>query len=120
MANDAPTHPIELHELFAKPTSKDVAQRMLQMITGYWLTQIVHAVTKYSIADELARGPRLNASMMLRLTGGRVRGKSLNENQEDKNKAKGRKRGSREGRRQRLTSCSTDSSRLPEPNSQLS
>jgi hypothetical protein len=32
-------------------------------------------------ADELARGPRLNASMMLRLTGGRVRGKSLNENQ---------------------------------------
>jgi hypothetical protein len=38
MANDAPTHPIELHELFAKPTSKDVAQRMLQMITGYWMT----------------------------------------------------------------------------------
>jgi hypothetical protein len=61
-----------VHKLSAKPASKDVAERMLQMITGYWITQIVPDVAKYSISDELARGLRLNASMMLRLTGGRV------------------------------------------------
>lgn len=32
-------------------------ERMLQMITGFWVTQIVHAVAKYRIADELAKGP---------------------------------------------------------------
>lgn len=30
--------------------------RMMQMITGYWVTQIVHAAATYSLADHLARG----------------------------------------------------------------
>ena len=27
---------------------------MMQMITGHWMTQIVHAAATYSLADELA------------------------------------------------------------------
>jgi hypothetical protein len=30
---------------------------MLQMITGYWITQVVHAAAQYSLADHLARRP---------------------------------------------------------------
>jgi hypothetical protein len=31
--------------------------RMMQMITGYWITQIVHALATFSLADHLAKGP---------------------------------------------------------------
>jgi O-methyltransferase domain/Dimerisation domain len=33
------------------------ADRMMSMITGYWVTQIVHAVADLSVADHLADGP---------------------------------------------------------------
>jgi hypothetical protein len=31
--------------------------RMMQMISGYWVTQIVHAAATFSVADHLAKGP---------------------------------------------------------------
>jgi hypothetical protein len=37
-------------------TDKDFEQ-MMQMLTGYWMTQIAGAVATYSIADHLAKGP---------------------------------------------------------------
>jgi O-methyltransferase domain/Dimerisation domain len=37
-------------------TDKDFEQ-MLQMLTGFWVTQITGAVASYSIADHLAKGP---------------------------------------------------------------
>ena len=33
------------------------ADRMMQMITGYWVTQVVHAAARFSIADYLAKAP---------------------------------------------------------------
>jgi O-methyltransferase domain/Dimerisation domain len=39
-----------------EPTDKDF-ERMMQMLTGYWVTQIAGAVATYSIADHLAKGP---------------------------------------------------------------
>jgi hypothetical protein len=33
------------------------AGRMMQMITGYWVTQVVHAAATFSIADHLAKAP---------------------------------------------------------------
>ncbi|QUQ64186.1 methyltransferase [Kutzneria sp. CA-103260] len=38
-------------------------QRMMSMITGYWVTQIVHAVAELGIADHLADGPRTSAEL---------------------------------------------------------
>jgi hypothetical protein len=32
--------------------------RMTQMITGYWVTQVVHAAATFSFADHLAKGPK--------------------------------------------------------------
>jgi hypothetical protein len=32
------------------------SDRMMQMITGYWVSQIVRAVATYSLADYLANG----------------------------------------------------------------
>ena len=37
--------------------------RMMAMITGYWITQIVHAIAKYSLADHLALGPATAADI---------------------------------------------------------
>jgi len=37
-------------------TDKDFEQ-MMQMLTGFWMTQIACAVATYSVADQLARGP---------------------------------------------------------------
>ena len=37
-------------------TDKDF-ERMMQMLTGSWVTQIAGAVATYSIADHLANGP---------------------------------------------------------------
>src|SRR5258708_13622623 len=37
-------------------TEKDF-ERMMQMLTGFFVTQIASAVATYSIADHLARGP---------------------------------------------------------------
>src|SRR3977135_1413749 len=37
-------------------TDKDF-ERMMQMLTGYFVTQITGAVATYSIADHLAKGP---------------------------------------------------------------
>ena len=42
------------------------SERMLQMITGYWVTQIVHAVANFCIADELAKGPATAADIASR------------------------------------------------------
>jgi hypothetical protein len=39
-----------------EPTDKDFVQ-MMQMLTGFWVTQIAGAVATYSIADHLANGP---------------------------------------------------------------
>ena len=33
------------------------SDRMMQMITGYWVTQVVHAAATFSIADHLAKAP---------------------------------------------------------------
>jgi hypothetical protein len=38
----------------ANPTDTD---RMMQMITAYWVTQIVHAAAVYSLADHFSNGP---------------------------------------------------------------
>jgi hypothetical protein len=35
----------------------DSTDRMMQMITGYWVTQVVHAAATFSLADHLAKGP---------------------------------------------------------------
>jgi hypothetical protein len=37
-------------------TDKDF-ERMMQMLSGFWVTQIAGAVATYSIADHLAKGP---------------------------------------------------------------
>ena len=37
--------------------NSDNTDRMMRMITGYWVTQIVHAAATFSFADHLARGP---------------------------------------------------------------
>jgi hypothetical protein len=39
-----------------EPTDKDF-ERMMQMLTGFWVTQMTGAVAGYSIADQLAKGP---------------------------------------------------------------
>ena len=41
---------------------------MMQMITGHWMTQIVHAVATYSLADELADGPATADDIAARLS----------------------------------------------------
>jgi hypothetical protein len=40
----------------SEATDKDFEQ-MMQMLTGFWITQIAGAVASYSIADHLAKGP---------------------------------------------------------------
>jgi hypothetical protein len=40
----------------AEATDKDF-ERMMQMLTGFFVTQIAGAVATYSIADHLAKGP---------------------------------------------------------------
>jgi hypothetical protein len=42
--------------------------RMMQMITGNWTTQIVHAAATYSLADELAHGPATADDIAARLS----------------------------------------------------
>ena len=37
-------------------TDKDF-ERMMQMLSGFWVTQIAGAVAGYSIADHFAKGP---------------------------------------------------------------
>lgn len=37
--------------------------RMMQMITGYWITQIVHAAATYSLADHVADAPATAAEI---------------------------------------------------------
>jgi hypothetical protein len=37
--------------------------RMTQMISGYWITQIVHAAAVFSLADHLADGPATSAAI---------------------------------------------------------
>jgi hypothetical protein len=37
-------------------TGASDTDRMMQMITGYWVTQIVHAAATYSLADHLTKG----------------------------------------------------------------
>jgi predicted O-methyltransferase YrrM len=37
--------------------------RMMSMVTGHWITQIVHAIAKYSVADHLALGPATAAEI---------------------------------------------------------
>jgi hypothetical protein len=41
---------------------------MMQMITGHWMTQIVHAAATYSLADELADGPATAGDIAARLS----------------------------------------------------
>jgi hypothetical protein len=35
----------------------DDTDRMMQMITGYWVSQVVHATATFALADHLAKGP---------------------------------------------------------------
>jgi hypothetical protein len=42
------------------PTDTD---RMMQMITGFWVTQVVHAAATYSLADHFASGPATAAEI---------------------------------------------------------
>lgn len=46
-------------------TSPTDTDRMMQMITGYWVTQVVHAAAIYSFADHLAKGPATAAEIAL-------------------------------------------------------
>lgn len=39
------------------PAASTAPQQMLQMITGYWVTQVVHGVARFALADHLQRGP---------------------------------------------------------------
>jgi len=41
----------------------DPQQRMMSMISGYWVTQIVRTVAELGIADHLADGPRTSAEL---------------------------------------------------------
>jgi hypothetical protein len=36
----------------------DVYEQMEQMITGHWITQMIHALARYSVADHLSNAPR--------------------------------------------------------------
>ncbi len=36
----------------------EASAQMMQMITGYWITQLTHGMARYSIADHLAEGPK--------------------------------------------------------------
>src|SRR5882724_6933772 len=38
-------------------------ERMIQMITGYWVTQTVHAAAAFSLADHLAKAPATAADI---------------------------------------------------------
>jgi hypothetical protein len=38
-------------------TNQNDPDRMMQMIIGYWVTQVVHAAATFSIADHLAKTP---------------------------------------------------------------
>ena len=42
------------------------SDRMMQLITGHWMAQIVRAVAHYAIADELAKGPATAADIAAR------------------------------------------------------
>ena len=46
-----------------EPTDKDF-ERMMQMLTGFSVTQITGAVAGYSIADQLAKGPAVHSLLM--------------------------------------------------------
>jgi hypothetical protein len=46
-----------------KQVAAVITERMMQMILGYSVTQIVHAVAQFSIADELAKGPATAAEV---------------------------------------------------------
>jgi hypothetical protein len=48
-------------------TDKDF-ERMMQMLTGSWVTQIAGAVATYSIADHLAKG-RATAEKIAKIEG---------------------------------------------------
>lgn len=37
--------------------------RVLQMINGFWVSQIIHAAAKFSLAEHLARGPATAAEI---------------------------------------------------------
>jgi len=41
----------------AETANEDFGSRMLNMISGYWVTQIVHGAARYSLADHLHAGP---------------------------------------------------------------
>lgn len=41
----------------------DDNDRMMQMLTGYWVTQVVHAAATFSLADHLASGPATAADI---------------------------------------------------------
>jgi len=47
-------------------TMQTAFNRMLQMIAGYWKTQIARAAAHYSLADELAKGPASAAEIAAR------------------------------------------------------
>jgi hypothetical protein len=47
----------------AEATDKDF-ERMMQMLTGFFVTQIAGAVAAYSIADHLAKGPATKARFL--------------------------------------------------------
>ena len=38
-------------------TNQNDPDRIMQMIIGYWVTQVVHAAATFSIADHLAKTP---------------------------------------------------------------
>jgi hypothetical protein len=45
-----------------EPSAPTPAQQMMQMIGGYWITQIVHGAARYALADHLAREPMTAAA----------------------------------------------------------
>lgn len=52
-----------------QPTPQD---QMARMITGYWISQMVHVAARLGLADHLADGPR-TAEELARLTGSHTR-----------------------------------------------
>jgi hypothetical protein len=55
-ANSTASPEPSTHEADFEATDKDF-ERMMQMLTGFFVTQIAGAVATYSIADHLAKGP---------------------------------------------------------------
>jgi hypothetical protein len=45
------------------------ALQLMQMIAGYWLSQVVHVAAKFGVADHLADGPKTSQALAQEVAG---------------------------------------------------